>query len=209
MIWRFTRFHLLTMLVLVWLDSQVHRSMGSLEIHRPQRVDPSALHSHGELDKFKILTAQSEQIKMFSNCKAAGFWTLVSSLLQPPTRSLCLLVTWTTSTTRSCVLPSLTCTSWPIFSGIWISRWFPWLTSTGRRCTVLWQNSSCCSTRGFMVSPPERSRRQCTWALWLQPLAKTLGCTFKFCGTCLEGWPVSKNVPNSDLGFLTSERFCF
>lgn len=60
-------------LVLVWLDSQVHRSMGSLETHQPQQVNPSARHSHGELDKFEILTAQSEQIKMFSNCKRQVF----------------------------------------------------------------------------------------------------------------------------------------
>lgn len=36
------------------LDSQVHRSMGSLETHQPQQVNPSALHSHAT-DKVALL----------------------------------------------------------------------------------------------------------------------------------------------------------
>lgn len=159
-------------LVSAWLDSQVHRSMGSLETHQ---FNPTAQLSYGEFNNIEALTAQWADQNVDLQLPAAGFWPWVSSPPQPLTRSLCWLATWTISTIRSCVLPSLTSTSWPIYSGRWTSRWFPWLTSTARRCTVLWQNSSCCSTREFMVCPPWRSRRWRALALCLHaPVKKVL-----------------------------------
>lgn len=72
-------------------------------------------------------------------------------LTQQRTKSLSWLATWTTYITLSCVLPLLMSMSWPTCLDRWTSRWSPCLTWTGRRCTVLLQSSSCCSTRESMV----------------------------------------------------------
>lgn len=72
-------------------------------------------------------------------------------LTQQRTKSLSWLATWTTYITLSCVIPLLTSMSWPTCWDRWTSRWSPCSTWTGRRCTVLLQSSSCCSTRESMV----------------------------------------------------------
>lgn len=154
--------------VSAWLDSQVHRSMGSL---KSNQSNPTAQLSYGEFN-IEIVTDVEQNVLQL---QVAGFWTWLSSPSQPLTRSLCWLETWITSTIRSCVLPSLTSTSWPIYSGRWTSRLFPCLTSTARRCTVLWQNSSCCSTREFMVCPPWRTVK----TVYFSPL---VACTCKKSG---------------------------
>lgn len=134
--------------LLVFSESQeVHKSYGA-GIHPLQQIassPPSAKDIYGEF------TQANRQIPSLTFVHLWVFHCSFSSCPQPQTKSLFWLVTWTTFTTRSCVLPFLTSTSWPTFFDSWTSRWFPCSTSTGRRCTALLLSSCCCSTKASTV----------------------------------------------------------